>query len=408
MMCVSSSDSISYWRETMRYREPFTVFPRKMKSGKVVWYYQTYDQNGRRTTALSTGQTVKSAARAVCRKLEKENNLIPNKDGRITFREYAENWWYQDKCEYIQYRSQWVSISQNYAKTSRSYLDQQILPYFGKYRLNEITRYDVEKWFGALQREKSKKTGRPYKNKTINGYLKTLHIMMSEAVRRNLIDEDVTKKIPYLNNNSKIRGVFEQETVNTLFNPDTMKTIWENDVYYLGNLLAACTGMRMSEVIGIQLKDLKGGYVSVSKQYIYKQGFTPTKTKEKREIPIPEYLEERLKSLSNGDPEDMLFCLGDDKSVPVTQWSMGKSLDRALRKIGIDEKTRKEKGYSFHSWRHYFNSFMRSNNIADSKLQRLTGHRSDKMTEHYTHFNHKDFSDVAKLQNKILPFDIAV
>ncbi len=255
-----------------------------------------------------------------------------------------------------------------------------------------------------LQTKTSQKTGRPYANKTINGSLKNLHIMLSEAVRRDLILEDITKKTPYLQNNSKVRGVFNQETVRQIFDYSRMPELWDNKVYYLGNLLAACTGMRMSEVIGIQLKDLKGGYITVSKQYIYKQGFTPTKTKENREIPLPESLEVMLKELSNGDQEDMLFCLGKDKSKPVTQWSMGKSLDRALKKLGIDEEDRKAKGYSFHSWRHYFNTIMRSNNIADSKLQKLTGHKSGKMTDNYTHFKHGDFNDVSNIQAKIIPF----
>lgn len=388
----------------MRYREPFTVFPRKMRTGRVVWYYQTYDESGRRMTALSTGQITKSAARAYCRKLDKADDLIPNRAGRMKFSEYSVNWWNDEKCEYVQYRRRSGSITQNYLRSQIHHLNNYILPQFGTMRLKEITRYDVENWVGKLQAMISKKTGRPLANKTINGCLKTLHIMLSEAVRRNLLSEDVTLKVPYLRNKSKVRGVFDQDTVNKLFDYSTMLPIWENRVYYLGNLLAASTGMRMSEVIGVQLKDLKAGYIAVTKQYIYKQGFTPTKTKENREIPLPEALEAMLRELSTGNPEDMLFCLGKDKSKPVTHWSMGKSLDRALRKLDIDEKTRKEKGYSFHSWRHYFNTMMRSNNIADSKLQKLTGHKSDKMTDNYTHFKHSDFSDVSKIQTKILPF----
>ncbi|MDA3955614.1 tyrosine-type recombinase/integrase, partial [Oceanispirochaeta sp.] len=345
----------------MRYREPFTVFPRKMKSGRIVWYYQSYNEHGRRTTALSTGQITKSAARAYCRMLEKSDDLIPNKSGRMRFKDYARHWW-GDNCEYVQYRRRSGTITFNYMRGQKHYLDKYLLPQFEDFRLNEITRYDVEKWIGQLQTETSKKTGRPFANKTINGCQKALHIMLSEAVRRDLLSEDITKKIPYLRNNSKIRGVFDRAMVQQMFDYSRMPEFWESRVYYLGNLLSACTGMRMSEVIGTQLKDLKGGYIAVTKQYLYKQGFTPTKTKESREIPLPESLETMLKELSTGDPEDMLFCLGKDKSKPVTQWSMGKSLDRALRILGIDEKMRKEKGFSFHSWRHYFNTMMRSNN----------------------------------------------
>lgn len=65
----------------MKYRKPFTVFPRKMKSGKVIWYYQTYDNSGKRTSAYSTGQTTKSAARSICFKLLKQEKLVPMRVG---------------------------------------------------------------------------------------------------------------------------------------------------------------------------------------------------------------------------------------------------------------------------------------------------------------------------------------
>jgi len=39
----------------MRYRELFCVFPRTMKSGRRIYYYHTYDDEGKRTPARSTG-----------------------------------------------------------------------------------------------------------------------------------------------------------------------------------------------------------------------------------------------------------------------------------------------------------------------------------------------------------------
>ena len=392
----------------MRYREPFTVYPRKMKSGRRVWYYHTYDQKGIRTSALSTGQLTKSAARAYCRKLEKEGNLIPNKYGRMLFSDFARNWWDMDKCEYVRYRKQRSAITPTYLRSSHLYTKNHVVPYFGEMRLEEITPYEVEKWLTFMVEKDSVKTGKKLANRTVNSCLMVLHIMMGEAVRRNLISNDPTRHVQPLKKNSKVRGVFDQDIVQKLFDMKTKEELWVHDVYYWGNLLAACTGMRMSEVIGVQLKDLKDGYISVTKQYNHKYGFIPTKTKESREIPIPEDLENKLKELSNGNPEDMLFCLGADKTDPVNMFKLGRSLNRALAQIGIDDKTRKEKGYSFHSWRHYFNTIMRSNNIADSKLQHLTGHKTQEMTEHYTHFKHNDFEDVARIQAQILPFDKAV
>jgi hypothetical protein len=98
----------------MRYREPFTLYPRKMKSGLVVWYYQTYDENGRRTTARSTGQITKMAAKAYCLKLYKEDRLIPAKCNLEFFRDYAKDWWVWGKCEYLKLFEKIIDVNRHF------------------------------------------------------------------------------------------------------------------------------------------------------------------------------------------------------------------------------------------------------------------------------------------------------
>lgn len=81
----------------MRYHEPFTLLRRKTPGGKIVFYYRARTEDGQRTTAWSTGQTTIGAARAHCRKLEKEGKLVPEKDPGAprpqTFGELAKNFW---------------------------------------------------------------------------------------------------------------------------------------------------------------------------------------------------------------------------------------------------------------------------------------------------------------------------
>ena len=70
--------------------------------------------------------------------------------------------------------------------------------------------------------------------------------------------------------------------------------------------------------------------------------------------------------------------------------------------IGITEEERTRRYLCFHGWRHFFNTTMRTNNISDGKLQKMTGHKSLEMTDRYTHFKADDFQDVKKIQAKIL------
>jgi hypothetical protein len=102
----------------MRVKDIFSVFPRKLNLGKVVFYYQCYDDNGNRSSGLSTGQVTKTAARAYCMKLYRDGNF---QKGR-------------------------KDITKAYADNCRKMTKNQILPYFGKTRLDKITSEDINQW----------------------------------------------------------------------------------------------------------------------------------------------------------------------------------------------------------------------------------------------------------------------
>jgi hypothetical protein len=82
----SGSDSnirISPQREVvMRARAVFTVFARKMASGRRIYYYQTYDEKGFRTPPYSTGQGTKTAAAAFCMEFYRAGRFMERSPGR--------------------------------------------------------------------------------------------------------------------------------------------------------------------------------------------------------------------------------------------------------------------------------------------------------------------------------------
>ena len=73
----------------------------------------------------------------------------------------------------------------------------------------------------------------------------------------------------------------------------------------------------------------------------------------------------------------------------------------ALGKIDITEEERQERRITFHSHRHFLNTVLRSARIPDPLVQRVTGHRTQEMTEHYSHFALEDFGDVVKVLEKV-------
>jgi integrase len=384
----------------MRYREPFTVFRRTMPSGRVIWYYQTYDETGKRTGARSTGQLTKSGARAYCRKLQNEDQLIPKVKQSILFKDYAKGWWTKGECEYLQYRSLRRNLSQSYIQYCRGAMIKHILPYFAKFSLISITQLTIEKWINH-------QVALGVSSSTINTHIGILHIMLSDAVRRDLIIDDPTRKVQKLMTNHREKGIFTNDMVTKLFDPENKEIIWKRKECYLANLLGACTGMRISEIIGLQYTDIKDGYILVSKQFHSKYGIQPTKTKKNRIIPIPKSMEEELRNTYHKCESDFIFTHGNYLTEPIPSAVVLSALYMALVAIGISEDERKERNLTFHSWRHYFNTIMRSNNLADSKLQNMTGHSSRAMTDHYTHYAAEDLKEVVKIQAKILPFSNA-
>ncbi len=62
----------------------------------------------------------------------------------------------------------------------------------------------------------------------------------------------------------------------------------------------------------------------------------------------------------------------------------------------------RERGITFHAWRHFLNSLMRSNGVSDAKTRRVTGHRTAAMTEWYTSWAAVDISEVVTIQEGLL------
>ncbi|MDR1248683.1 MAG: integrase, partial [Treponema sp.] len=116
----------------MRIRESFSLYRRKTPSGLLVFYYQTYDEAGKRTCGHSTGHTTKTGAREYCNKLLREGKLVPKKEAGVpTLREWAADFWDLEKSEYLKSRKGRGFITASYVKSARNYTNRQILPYLG-------------------------------------------------------------------------------------------------------------------------------------------------------------------------------------------------------------------------------------------------------------------------------------
>jgi integrase len=163
--------------------------------------------------------------------------------------------------------------------------------------------------------------------------------------------------------------------------------------------------MRMGELQGLQIECVQDDYVQVlwswSQRYVLKR----PKRDNMREIPVPGKVTVRLQELIGfnpwGEVTDFVF-FSSKREVPVGEKGGTGHFYQALESIGINDKLRRERRQSFHSHRYWFNGALR-NWVADTKLQGLTGYRSEAMSDRYQVLSRYDLEDVRRITGIFSP-----
>jgi integrase len=381
--------------------KPFSIYKRPTtKKTKHIFYVQFYDDDGNRLPGRSSGQTSRAAAETWAHEQLKKGLISPQKD--ITFGKYAEQWWIYNKCPYIQGKlARGFELSRVHANDMRSVLTRHILPYFANKKLQKINARIIEKWMMEL-REKLGITGKTLSPTTVNRCLTCLKVMLKEAVRLEYLYKNPAVSVLPLKEIQKRKSILTIDEVKKLFEGGSLEDTWDGNLYhYTLNLLCASTGMRLGEVRGLMNQYVYKSYIDVQWSW-GKFGLQRPKRDSMRKIPIPTktsaVLHELMSMSIYPEPENFVFH-GVNGNKPIENKDIYDKLYAAFENIGISSKEREERNITFHSWRHLYNSLMRGR-IHDSKLQRLTGHQTKEMIEHYTHFNISDFQDVLQIQEE--------
>lgn len=383
-----------------RHAGPYQLIERHDTGGKPVYYVRFRNEAGELLPWQSSGQSSKTAARAWAAQKTKSGR-IPTKQ-TLTFKRYAEGWWTPEH-EYVRGRlARGASLSPAYLDVKRIYLAKHILPTFGNKKIAAITPRMVEDWLLGLI-ENPTESGEPLSPSTANHCLTTLKTMLTEAARMGTIASNPAAFVRQLHETPKERTILTVGELKELFREDRLEETWGDERHFTINLLAASTGMRMGECQALQVQHVHPDYVAVVHSWARKHGLKDPKWNSAREIPIPaktsRYLGRVIGSSSFNEPEDLVFC-GRDRHTPIGHKEILQATYHALENIGISADERTRRNVTFHSWRHLFNSLCRGI-VPDYKTRKLTGHRTARMTEHYTHLNLDDFRDVAALQEEV-------
>lgn len=340
-----------------RYRKPFTLY----KRGKY-WYYKTYDSEGSRTFGKTTGLTKKSLAEEYCLELLKLNQLGLS---RLTLGDYTEHF-FDDDSPFVKDRVKPLAVSS--LRQHRQYLRLHILPTFRNTHLQDISFSDLKNF-----RQKLIKNG--LKANTINGIFQTFNQIMKYAYLDNKINKNPLQgfgTLPRPNN----RDSFKREEVIEICrkSPKEIKDFI---------ILLALTGMRMSECYGLTENDIRKEndvcFIELSQQLTDLGYYTPLKTKEKRIIPIAD----SLVSLIHSQTVNHSYIKNHMKPIirSVEKWQ--------------------ERGLCIHSFRHFFITDTKANEINPLFVESVAGHSLNGIEAIYTNFHAADLKSIRDWQDKL-------
>jgi integrase len=210
------------------------------------------------------------------------------------------------------------------------------------------------------------------------------------ALDNNLIYRDPFRGIKQLKTDDNPRDAFYVCEIRRIF-----RQKWDDQMLWLYSLTSAVTGMRLCEVGAIRDQTLFADFINVQDQW--KKKLLPIKNKEKRKIPLPSRLHDMLGSYTKKNTFTFL-----DGEKPVPYYIPSRRINWMMPPDAACQK--KERNLSFHSLRHFFNTWLLSQNVSPAKVQAVMGHSVGKgsMTDTYAHWQASDFPEVYAAQDKLL------
>lgn len=376
-----------------RDEDQFSIHTRDSKKGPI-FYVQFKLDNGKWTNAKSTKiiDTGKKkdyqAAVSWAQKYIDTGSIVVRE--RMTFEQFVDGFFDWDGRWAKEKRLRGKRISVRQCRDHQLSVKNHLIPYFGKMKLSAIDDEDIRQWQLDMN-------DRGLSGATINRKTVALRLILKEAHRQKYI-----RRMPFIEavaENQQSRGIYTPKEVRAIFSQE-----WSDPRTRLANLIAASTGLRASEIVALQEIHIHEEYLDITQAWSPIFGMGPTKNGKKRIVPIPDrvYLETAVVLKANpykGKKRFLFYSTTPDK--PMDQAKATEDLKEVLKKIGITKKKRETRRLDFHSWRHTFNSLLINRRIPLQKVQSITGHLSDAMSEHYYHLGAEDLGEIRQIQEAI-------
>lgn len=223
---------------------------------------------------------------------------------------------------------------------------------------------------------------------SINSYIKNIRPVIKYGIELGYIRNMTFRAVK---EEAKIKPIYTPEELAILLKKPNMKkcSFAEFRNWVIINFLLG-TGVRAKELRNIKIKnvDLDNDLISLQ----------VTKNRKARYIPIPptlnRVLTEYIPLRQAKCDEEYLFCTQYGDMMPRTTLQLG--ITKYCKRRGLNK-------YSLHLFRHAYVSYYIKNGNP-FVLQRILGHQSMKMVNHYLQMNTKDLQENIALHNPLEQF----
>ena len=249
----------------------------------------------------------------------------------------------------------------------------------GDVKLKEIDNIVLRGFLARLQEKKNKKS-------TIARKLAAIRTFLQFCMKKKWVEDNPAKVVATPKQEKHVPSFLsEDEMAEFLDVPDDKKPLGLRDKCVLELMYA--TGIRVSELVGINLED-----VDITERLIRIRG----KGKKERLIPFGKKAEDSLSlyirsriQLNKGDIDEQALFL-NYRGRRLTSRSVERIVDKYIRITALRRKI------SPHSLRHSFASHLLSRGADLRVIQELLGHESLATTQKYTHLDLKQLLKVYK------------
>lgn len=269
--------------------------------------------------------------------------------------------------------------------SKRQMIEQKILPYFGKKRINEITPAEILKWQNEMM-------SNGYKDTYLRMIQNQMTALFNHAEKYYGLKINPCKKIEKMGRPNARELNFWTKSEFDIFISSFSE---EEKMYRLIFEVLFWTGCRCGEMLGLFYEDLdfRNDTINISKTFYRrnKQDYltTPKTESSNRKVTVPEFLMKELK-----DYTDSLYGLRDkDRIFPITDRAIQKKLKSKTEALGLTK-------IRIHDIRHSAIAFLIEKNVQPLAIAQRVGHDSVNTTMNiYGHLYPNKQKQIADMLN---------